>query len=58
MDHHNRPVLPEDPEPEMDRSEALFVDVAGYAEARDDDFHTMDDNIMFRDNNNDRLPVH
>jgi uncharacterized protein DUF6589 len=53
VDHRNRPVLPEEPEPGMDRSEALFVDVAGYAEAHDDDFHTMDDNIMFRDENND-----
>ena len=34
---------------EMDPSEALFVDVAGYAEAHDEDFYTMDDDPMFRE---------
>jgi hypothetical protein len=29
----------------------LFVDVAGYAKARDEDFNTMDDDLMFRDGN-------
>jgi hypothetical protein len=35
---------------EMD---ALFVDVAGYAEAHDEDFYTMDDDLMFRIENDD-----
>jgi hypothetical protein len=50
VDGHAIYVLP-DKELEMDPAEALFVDVAGYAKARDEDFNTMDDDLMFRDGN-------
>lgn len=52
VDRHVITVL-SDNELVMDPAEALFVDVAGYAEAHDDDFNTMDDDLMFRDENDD-----